>query len=125
MRWPSHRRSVTDTEDFLCADPSASPPANFYAGRDCAGDGLSAMTSPPIRDPLGLDGPPNPPPVADPVAVPHRDPGRRRVGPIVAGSLIAGLVAAAILVAMPFVDPAESTVTGVVLFGFALGWALL
>jgi pimeloyl-ACP methyl ester carboxylesterase len=83
------------------------------------------MTSSQIRDPLGLEGPSNSPLEADLVAGPHRDSGRRRVGPIVAGSLIAGFVAAAVLVAMPFVGTRESTVTGVVLFGFALGWALL
>ena len=46
-------------------------------------------------------------------------------GPIVAGSLIAGLVTATGLVAAPFVGTRENTVTGAVLLGFALGWALL
>jgi len=47
------------------------------------------------------------------------------VGWIVAGSLATGLVAALLLVAAPFVSPGENDVTGAVLFGFAVGWAML
>jgi len=43
----------------------------------------------------------------------------------VAGSLAIGLVAALLLVAAPFIPAAESEVTGAVLCGFALGWAML
>jgi pimeloyl-ACP methyl ester carboxylesterase len=43
----------------------------------------------------------------------------------VAASLLAGLLAAALLVAAPFVPAEESAVTGAVLLGFALGWATL
>jgi pimeloyl-ACP methyl ester carboxylesterase len=50
---------------------------------------------------------------------------RGRIGWIVAGSLAAGLVAALLLVAAPFIPPEESGVTGAVLCGFAVGWALL
>jgi pimeloyl-ACP methyl ester carboxylesterase len=54
------------------------------------------------------------------------DPGaRRRIGWIVAGSLATGLVAALLLVAAPFIRPEESEVTGAVLCGFGLGWAML
>ena len=48
-----------------------------------------------------------------------------RIGWIVAGSLATGLVAALLLVAAPFIPAAENAVTGVVLCGFALGWAML
>jgi pimeloyl-ACP methyl ester carboxylesterase len=43
----------------------------------------------------------------------------------VAGSLATGLVAALLLVAVPFIPADESGVTGAVLCGFALGWAML
>jgi pimeloyl-ACP methyl ester carboxylesterase len=43
----------------------------------------------------------------------------------VAGSLATGLVAALLLVAAPFIRAEESAVTGAVLCGFALGWAML
>ena len=55
---------------------------------------------------------------------PH--PGSRgHIGRVVAGSLAAGLVAAALLVAAPFIPPTEAGVTGAVLCGWALGWAML
>jgi FtsH-binding integral membrane protein len=50
---------------------------------------------------------------------------KSRIGLIVAASLAAGLIAAVVLVAAPFVPAEENAVTGVVLLGFALGWALL
>jgi pimeloyl-ACP methyl ester carboxylesterase len=43
----------------------------------------------------------------------------------VAGSLVTGLIAAVLLAAAPFVRPEEAEVTGAVLCGFALGWAML
>jgi pimeloyl-ACP methyl ester carboxylesterase len=43
----------------------------------------------------------------------------------VAASLTTGVVAALLLVAAPFVPARESAVTGAVLCGFALGWAML
>lgn len=46
-------------------------------------------------------------------------------GWIVAGSLTAGFVAALLLVAAPFVPVEESAITGALLCGFALGWAML
>ena len=46
-------------------------------------------------------------------------------GWIVAGSLAIGLVAALLLPFAPFIPPRESAVTGAVLCGFALGWAML
>jgi pimeloyl-ACP methyl ester carboxylesterase len=49
----------------------------------------------------------------------------RSIGPIVAGSLAAGLAAALLLVAAPFIRAEESAVTGAVLCGFAVGWAML
>jgi pimeloyl-ACP methyl ester carboxylesterase len=50
---------------------------------------------------------------------------KSRMGLIVAGSLAAGLVAAVVLVAVPFIPAEENALTGVVLMGFALGWAML
>ena len=47
------------------------------------------------------------------------------IGWIVAGSLATGVVAALVLVAAPLVPARESAVTGAVLCGFALGWAML
>jgi pimeloyl-ACP methyl ester carboxylesterase len=43
----------------------------------------------------------------------------------VAGSLVTGLVAALVLAFLPFVPAEESNLTGAVLCGFALGWAML
>jgi pimeloyl-ACP methyl ester carboxylesterase len=54
------------------------------------------------------------------------DPGPRgHIGWIVAGSLATGLVAALLLVAAPFIPAEESNLTGAVLCGFGLGWAML
>jgi len=50
---------------------------------------------------------------------------RSRIGLIVAASMAAGLTAAALLVAAPFAPAEEHRLTGMVLLGFALGWALL
>jgi hypothetical protein len=56
----------------------------------------------------------------------RRDPGvRGHIGWIVAGSLATGLVAALLLTAAPFIPAEESALTGAVLCGFALGWAML
>ena len=56
----------------------------------------------------------------------YPDPGSRgHIGWIVAGSLATGLVAAVLLVVAPFIPAEESAVTGAVLCGFALGWAML
>src|SRR3712207_7419517 len=55
-----------------------------------------------------------------------RSPPRRRgrLGWIVASSLAAGLVVALLLVAAPFVPVTEPAITGAVLWGFAVGWAV-
>src|SRR5829696_1229225 len=56
----------------------------------------------------------------------HPDPGPRgHIGWIVAGSLATGVVAAVLLAAAPFIPAEEPAVTGAVLCGFALGWAML
>ena len=47
------------------------------------------------------------------------------IGRIVAGSLATGVVAALLLVAAPFIQEQENDITGAVLWGFALGWAML
>src|SRR5690349_12292411 len=48
-----------------------------------------------------------------------------RIGWIVVLSLAAGLMAAAALVAAPFMPARENVLTGAVLLGFGLGWALV
>src|SRR3712207_4444910 len=50
---------------------------------------------------------------------------KSRIGLIVALSMAAGLIAAGVLVAMPFIPARENVLTGVVLLAFALGWALV
>jgi FtsH-binding integral membrane protein len=50
---------------------------------------------------------------------------KSRIGLIVAASMAAGLIVAVVLVAAPFIPAEENVLTGVVLLGFALGWALL
>jgi pimeloyl-ACP methyl ester carboxylesterase len=55
----------------------------------------------------------------------NQTPGSGHIGWIVACSLAAGLVAAVLLVAAPFIAPTEAGVTGAVLCGLALGWAML
>src|SRR5215207_2067081 len=50
---------------------------------------------------------------------------KSRIGLIVALSIAAGLIAALVLVAMPFIPAKENVLIGMVLLGFALGWALL
>jgi hypothetical protein len=50
---------------------------------------------------------------------------RGHIGLIVAGSLATGVVAALLLVAAPFIRVQEDDITGAVLCGFALGWAML
>jgi pimeloyl-ACP methyl ester carboxylesterase len=50
---------------------------------------------------------------------------KSKIGLIVALSMAAGLIAAVVLVAMPFIPAKENVLTGGVLLGFALGWALL
>lgn len=58
--------------------------------------------------------------------LPSRAPARQgRIGLVVLGSLAAGLAAAALLVVAPFGPATQSAVTGSVLCGFALGWAVL
>ena len=54
------------------------------------------------------------------------DPGPRgHIGWIVACSLATGILAALLFVAAPFIPAEESDLTGAVLCGFALGWAML
>jgi pimeloyl-ACP methyl ester carboxylesterase len=50
---------------------------------------------------------------------------RWRIGRVVAVSLATGLLAAVLLVAAPFIPARESEITGAVLCGFAVGWAML
>ena len=56
---------------------------------------------------------------------PHGPGARWRIAWIVTGSLAAGLLAALLLVAAPFIRARESEIAGAVLCGFGLGWALL
>jgi pimeloyl-ACP methyl ester carboxylesterase len=57
-------------------------------------------------------------------AGPGRGP-KGRIGWIVAGSLATGLLTGLLLVAAPFIPAQESAVTGALLCGFAVGWAML
>ncbi|HEX7535750.1 MAG TPA: alpha/beta hydrolase [Dermatophilaceae bacterium] len=50
---------------------------------------------------------------------------RRHIGRVVACSLAAGIFAALLLVAAAFIPADESRLTGAVLSGFAVGWAML
>ena len=52
-------------------------------------------------------------------------PKRGHIGSIVVGSLAVGLLTAVALAAAPFVPTRMNVLTGVVLLGFAFGWALL
>lgn len=56
---------------------------------------------------------------------PLRSPARLRIGPVVAFTLLAGLVAAIGLVFVPFGGAEENVIAGVALLGFGFGWALL
>jgi len=49
---------------------------------------------------------------------------RGHIGWVVFGSLTTGLIAALLLVAAPFVPAEEAAITGAVLCGFGLGWAM-
>lgn len=51
--------------------------------------------------------------------------GTRHIGPIVAGCIIIGIVAAIVLVLGPFAGAEEHVITGMVLLALAFGWALL
>jgi pimeloyl-ACP methyl ester carboxylesterase len=74
---------------------------------------------------------PSLPPGTTPALDKRHDPSGRDPGPsghigwVVAGSLAAGLVAALLLAAAPFISPEEDDVTGAVLCGFAVGWVTL
>ena len=60
------------------------------------------------------------------VRPPRADPAPTgRIGWIVAGSLVTGLLVGLLLVAAPFIPAEESELTGAMLCGFALGWAML
>lgn len=78
---------------------------------------MTSQTHPSGPGPL-----PAPAPTSAPSAVPVP---RGRVGRIVAVSLATGLIAALLLVAAPFVPAREDGLTGAVLVGFAVGWAML
>ena len=74
------------------------------------------MTAEPIRTPtpIGSERPPR-----------RESRASGRIGWIVAGSLLTGLVAAVLFVVAPLLPAEEGAVTGAVLCGFALGWAIL
>ena len=59
------------------------------------------------------------------VRPPRSQGSRGHIGPVVAGSLAAGLFSALLLAFAPFIPPEERDVMGAVLCGFALGWAVL
>ena len=55
----------------------------------------------------------------------HPQTRKQRHTMILAGSMFGGLLAAIALVTIPFAGARESVITGAILLGFALGWALL
>ena len=65
------------------------------------------------------------PPSVEPVPPAAPEPRRIRVGTVVAVSLAAGFAAAVVLPFLPAGTVDDSFATAMVLFGFALGWALL
>ena len=65
------------------------------------------------------------PPSVEPVPLAAPKARRIRVGPVVAASLAAGFAAALVLPFLPAGTVDDSFATAMVLFGFALGWALL
>ncbi len=69
--------------------------------------------------------PMNPPPT-DQDRLAGADPSPKgRIGWITAGSLLTGVLAALLLAVAPFIPATESGMTGAVLLGLALGWALM
>ena len=60
-----------------------------------------------------------------PQSPPRPQAARSRISLIIAGSMAAGLMTAALLVAAPLAPAEEHRLTGMVLLGFAVGWALL
>jgi pimeloyl-ACP methyl ester carboxylesterase len=82
--------------------------AIFRAGQNMTADTPTSVTS------KGQDRPPGP----DPSTKGH-------IGWFVAGSLVAGVIAALLLPAAPFIPATESGVTGAILLGLALGGALV
>jgi pimeloyl-ACP methyl ester carboxylesterase len=96
---------------------AASPSTEEEAGRRASSAVTHESTSrhEPAREPQRTR-PTQPPPSQQP---------KGRLGRIVAGTLASGLLAAAALAAMPFIPAEPSELTGAVLCGFALGWAML
>src|SRR5262245_2717976 len=87
---------------------------------------MTTQTHPPrqVPPPAAASSPTPPTAPIGSLARPHPGP-NARIGWIVAGSLATGLIAALLLVAAPFIAPEENDVTGAVLCGFALGWAMV
>lgn len=50
---------------------------------------------------------------------------RRTAGPIIVACVVAGAVTALVLALVAFAGGSEATITGVILLGFGLGWALM
>lgn len=87
---------------------------------------MTTQTQPcrPVPPPAAPSSPTPPTASHNPLGRSHLRPGAN-IGRIVAGSLATGLIAALLLVAAPFIAAEENGVTGAVLCGFALGWAVL
>jgi len=78
------------------------------------------------RSPSGSHEKAKAPSIPDDTGQVRPDPARNgHIGRIVAGSLAAGAAAALLLTAAPFIQAQEDDITGAVLCGFALGWAML
>src|SRR3954452_1912526 len=88
---------------------------------------MTTRTRPPspVPQPAAPSSPTAPPAASSSPPARHHPRPRAHIGWIVAASLVTGLLAALLFVAAPFIPAEESEVTGAVLCGFALGWAML
>src|SRR4029450_6540297 len=116
-RWPNSQSAVQPTGTVTPLSPTRPVPelriAVLVRRRTVHGMESIVATEPTPKD-QGRDRPSHPDPRA-----------RGKIGWIVAGSLATGLVAAVLLAGAPFIPAEEPAITGAVLCGFALGWAML
>lgn len=86
---------------------------------------MTSQTRPSDPEPRPAPVPADAPTDAATASVPAHPASHRYLGRIVAGSLTVGIVVALLLATAPFIPADEDGVTGAVLVGFAVGWAML